>query len=335
MISVVLIDYYSAERTVRYIQDLLTCSDELINNIIIVDNSLDEENSQLLINTYDSSDISPVIEADVINKTYYGKYLKTNIYVIKTNENLGFARSNNLGARIATNLTKYARSEDNYLIFSNSDIVFPEKKFYLSKLLKVFQMNNQVALVGPDVRGLDYKIQSPCRYCNIFDRLWRGYFLWPISGVILGSVHETVKTDELKKVYRIAGCFMIADLKKFNDVDGFDETTFMYGEEPILSERYKRNGFEVWFLPDVTIFHEGGYTVLNGDKNLARIKQVRMMFDSLCYYYLEYRRTNVLIVSFTKIIVNSYVLKRWIASLVVKGVNTLWRRIHGIKIKNK
>lgn len=44
MVGVVLIDYMSQERTVRYIQDIIHASDVTIGKIVVVDNSPEDRN---------------------------------------------------------------------------------------------------------------------------------------------------------------------------------------------------------------------------------------------------------------------------------------------------
>ena len=65
-----------------------------------------------------------------------------------------------------------------------------------------------------------------------------------------------------------------------------DPHTFLYAEEPILSERMLRVGRKTYFLPSVTVVHEHGTTIR---KHIDSKKASWLQFRSNAYYYRTYK----------------------------------------------
>ena len=97
-----------------------------------------------------------------------------------------------------------------------------------------------------------------------------------------------------KFCYWVSGCFFVTRAEVFESVNGFDENTFLYAEEMILSERYARRKYKVFFDNDFTIIHEGGATVR---KTKTPLDIMEIKFNSLCYYHKIYRNTSCFIIN--------------------------------------
>jgi GT2 family glycosyltransferase len=63
-----------------------------------------------------------------------------------------------------------------------------------------------------------------------------------------------------RQVYAISGACLMIPSSAFQDVGGFDEHTFLYEEELILSERLAARGWVVLACPSAVYVHEGGYS---------------------------------------------------------------------------
>ena len=119
MFSVIIVDYKTADRTVKFIEELLLHSKNSGRlNFIIVDNSGNQETFEYINNTYRLGD-------ELIFKGFHGEtfpfyqFEKENytITFLKTNQNLGYAKGNNAGALLAKELF-----HDPYLVFANNDL---------------------------------------------------------------------------------------------------------------------------------------------------------------------------------------------------------------------
>lgn len=65
----------------------------------------------------------------------------------------------------------------------------------------------------------------------------------------------------------------------------FDENTFLYYEEDILSERGKLCGLNWYYDASVRILHEGGATT---SRSLPMFSKQEISFKSALYYYRNY-----------------------------------------------
>ena len=315
MLGVVLIDFNSQERTIQYILDFLESSDITPDSLVIIDNTpmLDNFNSlkdSLIKIGFQEENNTKIIEK-VIDEQAVGYIDKTNIYCIHSKENLGFARANNLGFRIVRELDQVE-----YVLFSNSDILFENKVVELSCLIKELKENENGFIIGPKVIYPDGRLQSPCRYMSIYKRWWRNSLMWPFIKPLSPEKRELITNAKKGSVYRIVGAFMLADSQKFEKIGGFDEKTFLYAEELILAERGKKCGYNVLYTPQVKIIHENGYTVRKERTPKSRDFKLREMLKSDLYYYENYMRVNKVVINLTRLVVRIYFFKLHIKDIV-------------------
>ncbi|MDA1317551.1 MAG: hypothetical protein O3B87_06070, partial [bacterium] len=64
--------------------------------------------------------------------------------------------------------------------------------------------------------------------------------------------------DTIEKIFSVRGAAMIMRKDVFNEVGGFDEDYGYYWEEPDIAWRIWLHGYEVYFLPSVTVYHAFG-----------------------------------------------------------------------------
>lgn len=301
--GIVLIDYNSLERTKKYIYDVVGNFGIPPSHIVVIDNYTTSENSDFIIVFHLENDIDenyPERYRKYISSVYRGLFEGIEIIYIKSKENLGFAKANNFGVAILYELN------DKKALISNSDIIF-KKTINIKKFIKVLDDNLNAVAVGSDVFKIDGTRQSPCKYLNIYDRWWRGKVLWPFLKPFYREVDEIVEPSELTKVYRLIGAFFMIDIEKFLLFDGFDETTFLYGEELILAERAKSIDLCILYFPGEPVMHEDGYTTQNATNHY---KKMQIQLSSDLYYYEKYIGVHRWICLITRFIVKSYCKKK-------------------------
>lgn len=305
MVSVVIIDFNSAARTVKYIKDFIAPSDVKDLSFIVVDNSANKNNADSFRSEMKDADFS------YSNNVFiHESGIETVFHVNEKNE--GFAKANNIGAKIARE-----RYHPDFLLFSNSDILFDER-FRLSKLIEVMNADESIGLLGPEVIGLDGKRQSPAKYLDIYRKHIIPELLWPLHKFIPGLSRmnfDTVFNAVSGEVYRVIGAFMLMKADVFFDIGCFDENTFLYAEEVILSERLSRAGKKVYFYDGVTIVHEGGVTTKGNDigEKKSYIAKRNRIFESEMYFYSQYKNVNGIVIGLAKLCFSFYLLKLKIA----------------------
>lgn len=282
--SVIIVNYKNESQTVRFVnEELLTLTDEL-DCIVIVNNAASECSNSFM---------SKELKAEIVTDTYHGNSKKV---IIPCKDNLGFAKGNNVGVRF---VDKYIHSE--FILFTNNDIRIIDKNI-LEVMGKCMKSNKDIGILGPKVIGKNLEFQSPEPYINI----WKRYVLMYISTLFLSSKkkRELFELDYSSKAeegfhYKIMGSFFVVRLSDFIRCGMMDEHTFLYAEEPILSERMASIKKAAYYLPKVTIVHEHGGTT---EKYMNTIQRCMIQFDSDAYYYHKYKKVPLVEIFIIKII---------------------------------
>lgn len=276
MYSVILVDYKSIEKTVKYIDAFISSVDGKSDvKFIIIDNS-------------------PASSREYIVR-YYGEfkkhaYKKWELYELEkqgytivychAKANLGYAKANNLGFEVSD-----ALFDSKYYIVSNNDILLPDK-IDLRILESNFERDRHIAVVGPRVVGVDGNEQNPRKDISAFKSLILTYWCAATYALHKRIISGIDYTGVSKKCYWVSGCFMLMHAERIRECGYFDEKTFLYAEEMILAERLKSHGYYMYFENGIRIVHEESSVV---NHNMAFIKRAETMFGSKLYYYKQYR----------------------------------------------
>jgi GT2 family glycosyltransferase len=72
--------------------------------------------------------------------------------------------------------------------------------------------------------------------------------------------------DSARQVDIVTGCLCLAALSVWEQLGGFDETFFMYGEDADLAARARKLGYRPAITPDAVIVHHVGASSLSVEK---------------------------------------------------------------------
>ncbi len=186
-------------------------------------------NFEVLLVDNNSTDKSKTI----INK-YKRKYSQK-VFVRFENKNLGYAKANNLAAKMA---------QGEYLFILNPDTIV--EKDFLSPLVKETQKENIVA-VQPIVYLFDKEtinLTGKVTHYLAFD--WLENF-------------KTKHTPKKQQIYSLSGSGILLDKEIFFEVGGFDENYFMYYEDSDLSWKINLIGKKIIFNPNSKLYHDYKY----------------------------------------------------------------------------
>lgn len=307
MLSIIMVDYCSLERTFSCIENFTSNIEDISkHHIIIVDNSPREM----------LDDVIPSKYVCIKSLEYGNKYIRffeserAVIAYYYADDNLGYAKGNNVGVDIANRFF-----DDEYLLISNNDLIIP-KTFSWWEIQKIFDSFSDVAIIGPRIIGLDGGTQSPHKRISAFKYLFMYYWIKARTFEKYGDLDYDERS---KYCYRVMGSFMFVRKNMFLQVNGFDENTFLYAEEMILSERLLAFNYKNYFLNDFTVIHGHDIDTSNKQKLIAGKKH---MFNSCCYYFKEYRNTPSLLIQLAKVNFEIALLIRkiyWYLDEKVKG----------------
>lgn len=173
------------------------------------------------------------------------------VKLIRSSENLGFSKGNNLGIR---------QCKGRYIALVNPDvIVFPG---CLDALADFLDQNPKVGNVGPRVFNPDMTQQSTCRR---FPTLWNNFCSatalatkFKGSRFFAGEHMWFFAHDRTLAVDVLVGCFSMIRRETFDAVGLLDEGLFMYGDDVDWCRRCWNAGWEVVFFPGARAIHDRG-----------------------------------------------------------------------------
>ena len=205
------------------------------------------------------------------------KYENNKIKIIEAEENKGYAAGLNAGAKEVIKKLKNCN-----IIFSNSDVII-NKEEDLEKLSKDIGKHS-IAVVGPTIvenRSLNRGWMLP----TIKDEI---KFNLPLVSrkyrkeILYDDEHYN---EDLSIVGVVSGCFFCVNGKVLKEVDYFDEATFLYYEEQILSKKLEEKDYQVAVDNNVVIIHNHSVTI---DKNINRVNKYKELKKSQRYFVKEY-----------------------------------------------
>jgi len=166
---------------------------------------------------------------ELIRNRFPEVHLMTNL------TNRGFAAANN---------SALPKCRGRYLIFLNPDTSV--KQDTLKKALAYMDRNRQIGIAGSKILNPDGTIQDSVSY------------KYP------GEKFTSGETSELHgDIACVLGAFMIARKDLIDEVRGFDEGFFLYGEDQDLCWRIRERGYAIGYIEDAEVFHLGGQSEIN------------------------------------------------------------------------
>lgn len=202
------------------------------------------------------------------------------IKLIKNKDNVGFAKANNQGVKIA---------KGRYILFLNSDTLIRENVIF--EILAWMKRNPKVAVATCALRNVDGSIQGTGGYFPSLFRIFSWMFFLddiPYIDRIIKPFHPLHSASPIykgesfylkpKEVDWVTGAFMLVRKKVLEEVGYFDEDYFMYAEDVDLCFRVKSKGWQIWYLPQWSITHIGGGSSTKEFPILSEYKGIKLFF---------------------------------------------------------
>jgi GT2 family glycosyltransferase len=193
------------------------------------------------------------------------------VKLIKSEENLGFSRGNNLAIR---------QCRGRYVALVNPDVIlFPN---CLDALAQFLDDNPKVGDVGPKVLNPDMSMQSTCRR---FPSLWNNFCsasrletIFKGTPFFAGEHMFYFRHDQTLPVDVIVGCFSMIRRETFEQVGLLDDNLFMYGDDVDWCKRAHNAGWQVVFYPGGQAIHDRGKTTAPYPVRFALAQQRSVLY---------------------------------------------------------
>lgn len=289
-VSILVVSYNTREMTLAAIQSVV-CETKVPFEIIVVDNA--------------SSDGSAEAIAAHPAK----------VQLIARNDNLGFARANNLAAQ-------YARAD--MLLLLNPDTVV--KNHAIDRLLSFAKQNISAGIWGGRTLFADGTLNpSSCwrriTVWNTFCRTAGLTGIFPNSSVFNAEQFGGWPRDAVREVDIVSGCFLMIPKTLWQRLGGFDQAFFMYGEDADLCLRARQLGAHPMITPEAAIVHYGGASERTRAEKIAKLLAAKSM---LIDRHVPAMRRHI-----TKQLLRLWPLTRLIALSVAARFTRSQHHIHG------
>lgn len=200
------------------------------------------------------------------------KALFPKVNLIENKKNLGFSKGNNIGV---------LKAKGEYLCILNPDTVVAEDTF--SKILNFSDSKENLGILGCKlINGSGEFLPESKRNIPKVN-----VALKKILGFSKSYYANHLSKENIGKVDVLVGAFMLLKKEIYNEVGGFDEDYFMYGEDIDLSYKILKAGYNNYYYGGSTVIHYKGESTLR-DKNYAR-----RFFGAMQIFYEKHFKQNL------------------------------------------
>ena len=210
----------------------------------------------------------------------------TQVRWIAPGENIGFAAACNLG---------WKQSCGQYILFLNPDTLITAQAIDAS--LGHLRKNNKVGAVGCRlVNGFGYFLPESKRSLpSMFSaacKLTGLSSLFPQSAIFNQYAMGNVDSRDSCAVEVLTGAYLLVPRKVLEEVNGFDEAFFLYGEDVDFSRRIGVAGYTCWYEGGTTVIHfKGASSRQRGSHYFHHFYRAMMVY---CNKYYPFPVKNIL-----------------------------------------
>ena len=249
-LSVVILNYNVRYFLALCLQSVQAALKDIPSEIIVIDNN------------------SPDDSCDMVRTNF------PDIKLIENKENVGFSKANNQAVAVA---------KGEYICILNPDVVVAENTFH--NLINFSKSKSDHGIIG--CRLIDgsgaFLPESKRNFPTVFiafDKLF---------GTSQHYYAKQIKELETMPVDVLPGALMFLKRSLYDNLGGFDEDFFMYGEDIDLSYRVQKLGLNNYYLGDTTIIH------FKGESTVKNRVQSKRFFHAMKLFYQKHFNTNIVL----------------------------------------
>ena len=265
-LSVVIVNYrvkYMLEQTLRAVEQAMH---GLTGEVIVVDNL--------------SGDDSIAFSRERHPQVTY----------IENQENVGFARANNQAIM---------QAQGEFTLILNPDTIITPR--CLQEDIAWMRSHPKCGAIGArmmDGNGVflpESKRAFPTPWVS-FCKIFGLSKLFPRSPLFAKYHLRYLNDEEPQCIDILSGAYMLCRTNVLQQLGGFDEDFFMYGEDIDLSYRIVKAGYENWMLPTPMVHYKGEST------HKDSMRYVRVFYDAMLIFYRKhFPRFNIIFYPIVKL----------------------------------
>jgi len=207
------------------------------------------------------------------------------VRLLRSGENLGYARANNLAAK---------QAKSRYLLFLNPDTWLDDD--LATPIVRFLDSHPEAGGCTPRALNPDGSLQVgsvrqlPTLTPLFYDQVGLAQ-LFPRSRRFGRYRMTWWDHNDQREVEQAMGACLALRREVFETVGGFDESYFMYYEDVELCRAVRDAGWKIFYLPDARVYHVGGQSA-----NQFVMKNFKEWYASMFRYFRKhYGRLTVLL----------------------------------------
>ncbi len=260
----IVICYNNAAEVMDYYNEILSLDEgNKVGYVVVINSSNDEEANKLVI---------------------FGNE-NEHVYVFNPGKNLGYMNGLLHGYRGYREQTGLIPK---YVIMSNTDIAFQDKKFITNLDNKIYP--NSLGVIGPSIlvselNSYDNPVSDE-RYSlqylnNLISRFSTPIIreLYVTASFLKPKFIKRKKDTKSRNVYELHGCFFILTSKYVELLKDMEYGVLLYSEETYVAENAYRNGFIAFYDSELEIVHKEHSTT----SKLKPTRRAKLMAESMTW----------------------------------------------------
>lgn len=241
ILSVVIVNYNVRDLLENTLHSLMISMEKIRVEVFVVDNASDDGSIEMLARKFPQ------------------------VHIIRNEENIGFAKANNQALQLA---------RGKYFLILNPDTLLQEDT--LQVMLTFFEQHPDAGMAGCKIIEPDGSMESNSR--RSFPSPWVSFT--KLSGLstffpkskLFGRYNLTYLSDEeTYEIDALSGCFTMLKREVYDQIGGFDEDYFMYGEDLDWCYRAQRAGWKIYYVHSTKIIHYGGESTKRSSINAKAV----------------------------------------------------------------
>lgn len=277
-ISCIVLNYNTAEMTIKAIESFLTSSQNIEAEVILIDNG---------------------------SKEPLTSFPDNHVQIIQNNENVGFAKAVNQGLQL---------SQGDYILLLNSDVLIDKEA--LEGMIEYAETQSKIGIIGPMMAFPNKSFQPSSGYFpTVLREIFRFSKLGKsISGGTLlykNKFNKSIFSKPILVDWVSGGCMLIKK-QVLEKIGLFDDRYFFSIEDIDYCYRAKELKFSVAYLPTVSVVHYHSYSA-GGHASLFTLKQEKISMNLFLQSHYKSKIMLRLVYNFlsqSKIFIFEKVLKR-------------------------
>ena len=262
-VSVIIVNYNVSAFLRLCLQSVTKALKPVKGEIIVVDNASSDDSCQMV-------------------KKHFPE-----VKLIENKINTGFGSANNQGV---------SHAQGDYILILNPDTFIPENTFLL--LLNFAKSQPKLGAIGAALYDGSGQFLPESKR-NI-----------PTPKVALQKLMQNdqtyyanqLKENDTGRVDILVGAFMFLKRSVYQQVNGFDEHYFMFGEDIDLSYTLRHNDYQNFYFPKLKVIH------FKGESSLKDKKYFTHFYDAMQIFYKKYFKKNTVYTLASKIGISAFKL---------------------------